>query len=682
MHHLSLSDTTRIGLVCVAVFLACATAIAAAQQETAPQPAASEAPQEAEPQPSPVEQPTPAATEDADANLDANTDTAAADTATDVKGAEVDENPAPATNPTADNAEAVATDEPSDAQATSNDDAVQPALFKDVQPGTTTRDEVLSAWGRPAGSSQGEGELILKYAMAPFSSVSVSIVDEIVQSITVELPQPATPDRLAEQLRLVEFEPVEVTDSSGEPLGLAFPERGVLFAVIQTETGYKAAQIILETIDANTFTMRAEKNSGRRQAASLKDLNQAIELNPSAARPYMLKTQLLLSLGRVGEAREAVREAVRLAPADPQVRLTHARVLDNLGEYEQAVAETSEVLDSVAGNPLLKAEALAQLGDELAAGPYRDYTAATEYHTSAIKIARKLWDSPQAEVRTRARKLTIDMHLAVARDVAWGNWNSKREVVPMWLGRAGDYAKKDAGTDVLPPAARFKIGRSTLDAYVGSQGVFDPTDVINEMLNLGPQLIGATDDEIERQLLHWQLALALDDAMQSYHARGQFAPALEAGVLALKWFKRCEAFGRQQSGYSHLVGNIHYRIGTIYAVQNNDHTEAMRWLEKAVPLIVESVSGSDVAESASKGEALVSIAISYWNTGRRAEAIELNLQGIELIERAVEKNVVPRSTLATPYANLARMHRNMGDKASADRYDAMATKAEAGKTRR
>ncbi|MBA3484122.1 MAG: hypothetical protein H0T51_20135, partial [Pirellulales bacterium] len=65
----------------------------------------------------------------------------------------------------------------------------QPASFNGVTPGVTTRAEVLSQWSNPAEPDVG-GET-LTYELDGFPTVAVSFTGDLVQSVRVELGQPA-----------------------------------------------------------------------------------------------------------------------------------------------------------------------------------------------------------------------------------------------------------------------------------------------------------------------------------------------------------------------------------------------------------------------------------------------------------------------------------------------------------
>jgi hypothetical protein len=69
---------------------------------------------------------------------------------------------------------------------------------------------------------------------------------------------------------------------------------------------------------------------------------------------------------------------------------------------------------------------------------------------------------------------------------------------------------------------------------------------------------------------------------------------------------------------------------------------------------------------------LVSMGVSYWQTGNQAHALELTQNGVELVEAAVASGVLAKSTLAVPYGNLSNMYQQMGESTNAAKYAQLA----------
>ncbi|HEY4235044.1 MAG TPA: hypothetical protein VGM76_16545, partial [Lacipirellulaceae bacterium] len=80
--------------------------------------------------------------------------------------------------------------------------AAEPAKFNGVQPGTSTKKDVISAWGVPVNTATGGDSTMLTYHTEPFKSVEVQIADGKVSAIKIELQGTLPPKRLAKQLSL------------------------------------------------------------------------------------------------------------------------------------------------------------------------------------------------------------------------------------------------------------------------------------------------------------------------------------------------------------------------------------------------------------------------------------------------------------------------------------------------
>src|SRR6202008_1538919 len=102
---------------------------------------------------------------------------------------------------------------------------------------------------------------------APFQAVEL-LVDKngVVATIKIKLAAPLNAKRLAEQLSLDSIETVRLTEGNDEPIGLAFPERGVTFLFAHSEKvtpvgDDKAAaapttavsQVVIQPLDAHLF---------------------------------------------------------------------------------------------------------------------------------------------------------------------------------------------------------------------------------------------------------------------------------------------------------------------------------------------------------------------------------------------------------------------------------------------
>lgn len=174
--------------------------------------------------------------------------------------------------------------------------------------------------------------------------------------------------------------------------------------------------------------------------------------------------------------------------------------------------------------------------------------------------------------------------------------------------------------------------------------------------------------------LQWQVAKALYDAVQVYQMRGNADEAIRQGQLAIGYLEKSGRANKSPSA-GYLLGRTYFRIGAIYANNRNDHRAAINWFEKAVPMLGKSPPPEAMPDLARLGDTFVSMGVSYWQSGYRDKAVALTEHGTDLIEEAVRRGTAERKLLTTPYANLALMHREMGDKAGAGRMQELAEKA-------
>jgi len=65
---------------------------------------------------------------------------------------------------------------------------------------------------------------------------------------------------------------------------------------------------------------------------------------------------------------------------------------------------------------------------------------------------------------------------------------------------------------------------------------------------------------------------------------------------------------------------------------------------------------------------LVSMGVSYWQTGAHKQAIELTREGVTLLQTAVDQGSIHKKALAIPFGNLSNMNGKVGRKEEALRF--------------
>ncbi len=151
-------------------------------------------------------------------------------------------------------------------QITNAVNGIRPASFKELTPGESTRQDVLEKLGEPQETTSSDSQEKLVFALGPFPSVQITLVDHVVTSIVIHLAAPSTRAEVVKELKLEEFQPVEIRDDADRPLGEVYPERALMLAFDGTAgTGEepKVGQVVLERISVEPFLTPRATGLGR-----------------------------------------------------------------------------------------------------------------------------------------------------------------------------------------------------------------------------------------------------------------------------------------------------------------------------------------------------------------------------------------------------------------------------------
>jgi tetratricopeptide (TPR) repeat protein len=561
---------------------------------------------------------------------------------------------------------------------TSQPTKIETASFNGVTPGITVRTVLQEAWGPPRQISKEAGMIVHLYKVEPFTRVEVSFVDETAMSVVIRLDEAVPTKHLTQLLKLGNIRPVLVSNDLGEILGQTFPERGVLFAFEPAEvpgkTSTKVVQIIIEPVSAEAFVLRAETFLDTELAASLRDLENAVKLQPENARAHWLRARALMTLGDNVSALAPAKEAVRLEPANAWYQVTLADLLGKLDQIEEGMVQALSALDNSERRPHVMARALCLLGDLTSAGPNPDYPRAIEYHTQAIKTADPLAVNRHPAIRLAAKEVLIDAHLGAAHDIAWGNWNEQSLAVTRWLDRASAFAEEYVENDGGSVEHRFRVAHRALAASIGLAGDLDPTEWADAALGSGQELIASITNDTQKQRTQWQLGVALYDAVQVYQLRSEHDLAFRYGQKSVKYLEQ-GIIGTTDPAEHYLLGRLYFRLGAIQAVGEGNHKIAINWFDKAGALFEQVADQIAPQEAGRLGDTFISMSVSYWEVGQHQRALDLTGRGADLIKFGVNNGSLERSALEVPYGNLAVMHRRLGQDREADKYHQEALRA-------
>jgi tetratricopeptide (TPR) repeat protein len=387
-----------------------------------------------------------------------------------------------------------------------------------------------------------------------------------------------------------------------------------------------------------------------------------------------LAAQIYHQAGQLTDAASHIGRALETAPTNAAYQLTKAEILAESGDFTASKQTCQRVLAQARLAPELKARAHCLFGDFLAAGPERDYKRAIEQHLAAIGAAQPLATSQRAITRRAAKQVLVCAQLGVANDIAWGFWQQKDKVVPKWLVAAHEVAEELIDKEGADESLHLLVLRRALAASAGTQGKLDPVMWTKEAVKTARRLIDTSDDALRRSRLEWELGLALYDALQADQARGYHDHALSNSSLVVKYLESAMKERQETPHGAYLLGRLYFRVGAIHAVELNDHRTAVAWFQKALPLLERPQPTTAVADVGRLGESFVSMGISYWESGRRDEALRLTQHGIALVTQGVKDRALDEEALVVPYSNLAFMHRELGNLKQADSYTEMATR--------
>jgi tetratricopeptide (TPR) repeat protein len=370
---------------------------------------------------------------------------------------------------------------------------------------------------------------------------------------------------------------------------------------------------------------------------------------------------LLLRLDQAKEAEVSAARAVALDASQPRYLLTWARALARLGRYDQAESETRKVLESTDLAPVVRAAAYAQLGDLALQGPAVDTKSAIKHHTAAVRLAAPLAGDRVTDVRRLANATLIEAHLGVAQDIAWGDWRGKPEAIAQWTDRAADHVEQALLADRAGALLVLDVASDVLAAHAALRGATDGGIWLEEARDAAEVVLSESDDPHLATEVHWKLALCYYHALQIAHARGDVSESEQYGEAAVENMRQLASLRTLSAEQNHLTGRIFFQLGAVQAVHRQDHREAVRWYDKAAPLLTEPVGTSLLTHVGWHGEALVSMGVSYWEVDRRNEAIAFTERGAQLIAQAVQQTAFLEEALRVPYGNLATMHRQAGE---------------------
>jgi hypothetical protein len=429
---------------------------------------------------------------------------------------------------------------------------------------------------------------------------------------------------------------------------------------------------VIQPLDPVAFMLRAENRLHGPYEQNIEDLKLAISIDPTLAHANWLLADIHLATGQAKLAEAAAAKACELEPENDAYRLRWARSLEMLARYDDAVHETRAVLDGEETSPVIQAQALCQLGRLATLGDADIRAKTINFYTKSIDIADKLATSQDVKERRAAKALLVECHLAIAREIATGQYNNKLESISQWIGRASGLAEDAIANDGGSLELRLIVADASLAALADMKPTKDPAPWIEEAEQAAEVLLRESDDPLWQRQIKWRLGVAYFHAVRIEHTRRKTASALRYGQKAIENLAEGAKSRQAVPDSEHLVGRLYFHIGAIHAVHEKDHAKAVTWYDKAAPLLLAPVPVTELAVPRRHGEALVSMGVTFWQQGDRTKALELSVAGTGLIEQAVDAGVLGKDALIVPYGNLATMHKDLGNRNEAARYTRLA----------
>lgn len=587
--------------------------------------------------------------------------------------------------PQTDATEEVATEENSEATVAENAPAKEKnqgpeaISFMGITPGISHRTQIFREWGDPR--NEDTYEKVLNYKFKNFESVEARFDGNIVDAIVVSTEKPVPVAELKDRLGLTECRPAEIVDDAGNPIAQAFPERGVIVyaenltaSAEQKTEGFQVSKIEIHPIKVDGFILRAENDYLQAPSNSVVDLEAALKIDGNSAHARWLLSGLLLNQGKAVAAERFAAEAAEIEPENLAYRLKWARCLRFLARYDRAAQIARDVLSTEDIQPLIRAEALYEMGMLASVGSQAVSKNAVPLLQKSIEIADKEAASTDELVSLAASKLLVENHLAMALEIARGNWDQKQDVVPKWIERASALAESIIAEDETQLKLRLQVAVSALAAAASLDKPIDPLLWIEEAEQTARKLRKRTEDELIRNQIAWTLGLAYFQAAQIEHRRSESESALRLGKLADAKLADLAKVRDELPDTAYLMGRLYFQIGAVYAVHEEDHEAACEWYDEASEKLLNPVPVTTMATPQQHGDALVSMGVSYWEVGKYNLAIELTQKGVELIEEAVSNGLLTNEALVIPYGNLSAMYEAQGEAGSAEKYTKLAQK--------
>ena len=553
--------------------------------------------------------------------------------------------------------------------------SIDAASFRGVHPGKTTREELLAGWGEGEPFTREDGSRGFFWKIEPFERVEVTLEDDVVTAVRIKLAEPVAVGELAGQLEIADLRTVSILDEQGVSIGEVFPERGVIFSV---KPGTQSATaVMIESLDPESFVLRAEGEMDASSAYAVADLQYAIEIDPQHLRAHRLLMVLMCEQGKWQQALQLAEAAGRIDPADAWTKLKHAGILLTVDRPDEARGVLESAKATPNAPPLVTAQADRLLGRIELASPAPDYQKAVEHFAEAIRRSSALLSKQSPTIQQAAREILLDAHLGTGLAIARGTWQQKGRVIPKWMARSEAVVVECKADDSVRQTLELQLCRGALAMAAGSVDSIEPLPWVKRLLELRDRMGESVKDPWRRRQIDWETGLGLLDALAAAQLRGDSADMLDNATLTAAYLDKGGEHRELTDKERKSAGDLSFRIGIMYSLQRGDHATAVTWFDRVIPMWDDNPRLQNDREAGQLGESYVSMAISYWQVDRREDALALSRRGVDLMVAAVDSKHLEERALAVAYGNLSTMYAEEGDEVKSQTYAEMASRAEA-----
>jgi tetratricopeptide (TPR) repeat protein len=282
-------------------------------------------------------------------------------------------------------------------------------------------------------------------------------------------------------------------------------------------------------------------------------------------------------------------------------------------------------------------------------------------HNKAIEVADSLAASGDSATQAAAHQVLLEAHLAMAEQIAAGDWAEKDATVEQWITRASALAEQMIERGEADVSVRLQVANSALTAGGKLSPPLDPKPWVTEAEQTVAALTNKTaTDRVACEVANWRLGMTYLHAAEIEHRRGDAQASIRFGEMADATLTPLAEGRSELPDTQYTLGRLYFQIGAVHAVHHQDHEMACQWYDRSAELLLEPVPVTAIASPRQHGDALVSMGVSYWEVGQRERAFELTKQGLQLIDQAISEGLLTADSLAVAQGNFTAMARALG----------------------